>query len=287
MNSRRPYEQAPVGWRPAAAATPSGTVIYSIGDIHGSSELLRQILATIWDDSRARPARRRVLVFLGDYINRGSDSSVVVDMAMEPGLAGFEVVALKGNNEDLLLRFVAGDLSVGPNWLDYGGTETLASYGLSVVNAHGRDAAALEELRWRSDTMADYGVTSRLPQAPKPDLAQLERLRQDIVAILPRRHMDFLRSLRVAHQEGDYYFVHAGIRPGVPLDKQTDLDRMWIRQRFLESEQDHGVIIVHGHSIFTEPQLRPNRIGIDTGAYKSGVLTCLVLDGTDREFLQT
>jgi serine/threonine protein phosphatase 1 len=111
-------------------------------------------------------------------------------------------------------------------------------------------------------------------------------LRRKFAALLPRRHAEFFRSLRVAHRERDYYFVHAGIRPGVPLEAQTDMDRMWIRQRFLDSPRDHGVVVVHGHSAFAQPQVRHNRIGVDTGAYRSGVLTCLVLEGEVREFLQ-
>ena len=101
------------------------------------------------------------------------------------------------------------------------------------------------------------------------------------------RHLEFFRSLRVAYREGDYYFVHAGIRPGVPLEDQSDLDRMWIRQSFLDSEVDHGVVVVHGHSIAPVPEVRRNRIGIDTGAYRSRVLTCLVLEGSERAFVQT
>ncbi len=117
--------------------------------------------------------------------------------------------------------------------------------------------------------------------------ATLDRLRFDLADRLPAPHHAFFRSLRIAHREGGCYFVHAGILPGVPLEEQSDRDRMWIRDRFLDSTADHGVVVVHGHSITRGPEVRPNRIGIDTGAWRTGVLTCLVLDGDERAFLST
>lgn len=265
--------------------TPPDTVVYAIGDVHGSSGLLREILEGIRVDSEGRAARRRVLVFLGDYVNRGRDARAVVDLAIAPGLPEFEVVRLKGNNEDLVVRFLDGDLIVGAHWLDYGGIETMRHYGMEVSNPWARDPAELEALRWKSETMADYGVGSAAPLGGKANF--LARLRDEFESCLPPRHLQFFRSLGIAHREGDYYFVHAGIRPGVPLDAQRDLDCMWIRQSFLDSDADHGVVVVHGHSVVREPEVRPNRIGIDTGAYLSGVLTCLVLEGSERTFLQT
>ncbi|TAN54951.1 MAG: serine/threonine protein phosphatase [Betaproteobacteria bacterium] len=276
------HRACPAGTR-RPPSTPPDTVVYAIGDIHGSSALLRQILGDIRIDSRERAARRRVLVLLGDYVSRGADSRAVVELALDPGLPGFEVVALKGNNEDLLLRFLDGQLSVGAHWLDYGGAETMQHYGLRVVSPRSRDPAELEALRWRSESLPDYGVSTAAVQGV--DRTVLEDLRQRFAASLPPRHRDFFRSLRVAHREGDYYFVHAGIRPGVPLEEQTDADCMWIRQSFLESDADHGVVVVHGHSITRAPEVRHNRIGIDTGAYRSGVLTCLALQRTERKFL--
>ena len=285
MSLRWADYRPPAGSRRPQAATPPGTVVYAIGDIHSRSDLLRQILEGIRIDSRARQARRRVLVFLGDYINRGSDARAAIDLALEPGLAGFEVVALKGNNEDLLLRFLDGDLSVGVHWLDFGGSETVADYGVAVARRGGPGEAELEEMRWQAENLDDYGV--RVPGLEGQDVAALEALRRDFAAALAGPHMEFFRALRVAHREGGYYFVHAGVVPGVPLEAQPALDRMWIRKRFLDSPLDHGAVIVHGHSISAEPQVRHNRIGIDTGAYQSGVLTCLVLDGAERAFLQT
>ncbi|MDA8108804.1 MAG: hypothetical protein M0015_09275 [Betaproteobacteria bacterium] len=170
------------------------------------------------------------------------------------------------------------------HWLDYGGVETMSQYGMAVANSHKRDPAELDALRWRSETMADFGVSTGEPGGW--DRASLEQLRASFAASLPTRHLEFFRSLRLAHREGDYYFVHAGVRPGVPLEAQTDLDRMWIRQGFLGLGADHGAVVVHGHSIAASPEIRHNRIGIDTGAYASGVLTCLVLCGEEREFMQ-
>ncbi len=285
MSLRRVACEPASGARGPVPITPEDAVIYAIGDIHGSSDLLRKIIEGIRIDSRGRGAGRRVAVFLGDYVNRGSDSRAVVELALDPGLPGFEIVTLKGNNEDLLLRFLDGNLSVGAHWLDYGGVETMSHYGMAIANPHRREPAELEALRWQSESMPDYGVSTVEPQGP--DRAALEQLRRSFAAVLPRRHLEFFRSLRVAHREGDYYFVHAGIRPGVPLEGQTDLDRMWIRQSFLDSDADHGAVVVHGHSIAPAPEVRHNRIGIDTGAYRSGVLTCLVLDGAERAFLQT
>lgn len=264
--------------------TPPDTVVYAIGDIHGSDRLLREILEGIRIESRLRRTRRRVLVFLGDYVNRGRDGRAVVELALDPGLPGFEIVRLKGNNEDLVVRFLDGNLAVGAHWLDYGGVETLRHYGIAVPALRARDPSELEALRWTSETMADYGVGTVPPGAEEE--SSLEKLRREFQACLPPRHLEFFRSLRIAHREGDYYFVHAGIRPGVPLDEQTDADCMWIRQSFLESTADHGVVVVHGHSVVREPEVKANRIGIDTGAYLGGALTCLVLCGAERGFLQ-
>jgi serine/threonine protein phosphatase 1 len=267
------------------ARTPPGTVVYAVGDIHGSVALLEELIAGVRDDARVRRARRRVLVFLGDYINRGEDSPGAIERALDPGLPGFDVVALKGNNEDAALRFLDGDLAVGAHWFDFGGTETLRQYGVAPDRLEPPDPALVEELRWKSDALADYGMKLAVSKRP-PAATLVEDLRRRFARALPARHLGFLRTLAVAHREGDYYFVHAGIRPGIPVAAQSDMDRMWIRQRFLESDAEHGAVVVHGHSIARAPVVRRNRIGIDTGAYLSGVLSCLVLDGAERSFLQ-
>jgi serine/threonine protein phosphatase 1 len=237
--------------------TPPDTVIYAIGDIHGRLDLLIAIHDRIAADASQRAAQRKILVYLGDYVSRGDDCPGVVDRVREWLPAGFERITLKGNHEDLLLRFLGGDLDMGRHWFDYGGLEALAHYGVAIPDRQARDDASVALLRDR------------------------------FAAALPQAHLDFFRSLPVCYRAGDYYFVHGGVRPGVPLAEQNDHDRMWIRKAFLDSDADHGALVVHGHSICEQPVIRPNRIGIDTGAYRSGVLTCLVLEGTAREFLQT
>jgi serine/threonine protein phosphatase 1 len=243
----------PDGMSPPAARTPPGTVVYAIGDIHGCSDLLACIQRGIALDLRMRPAARRVVVYLGDYISRGPDTRRVLDQVIAWRPDGVEIVTLKGNHEQLLLRFLDGDLKAGGHWLAYGGLDAIAHYGIDA----------------------------------SPDPTALPQLRHQLAAALPEAHTRLLRGLALNHREGDYLFVHAGITPGVALDAQTDRDQVWIRERFLQSPLDHGAVVVHGHCISTEPQVRHNRIGIDTGAYQSGVLTCLVLDGGERAFLQT
>ncbi|MCX7173331.1 MAG: metallophosphoesterase [Proteobacteria bacterium] len=237
--------------------TPPDTVIYAVGDIHGRRDLLELITAQIVADAAQRTARRRILVFLGDYLDRGADSRRVIEMMLDPPPEGFERVTLKGNHEDLLLRYLAGELDAGQHWFNFDGQDTLADYGVEIPDPQARDDA------------------------------NMSLLRQRLEVALPQSHLDFFRSLQISYQAGGYYFVHGGVRPGVPLDQQGAHDCMWIRGSFLNSQAEHGAVVVHGHSICEQPELKHNRIGIDTGAYDSGVLTCLVLDGATRSFLQT
>ncbi|MBI5069613.1 MAG: serine/threonine protein phosphatase [Deltaproteobacteria bacterium] len=232
---------------------PEGAVVYAVGDVHGRIDLLEELLAGVVADAAWHPARRRVLVMLGDYVSRGLDSRGVVELLRRWEAPGFERVALRGNHEDLLLRYLDGDHAAGRHWFDYDGLEALAHYGVR----------------------------------PAPGRGSLEALRQGLRQALPEEHLAFFRSLPVSHGEGGYHFVHAGVCPGVPLPAQSRHDQMWIRRPFLESERDHGAVVVHGHSVTREPEVRPNRIGIDTGAYRTGVLTCLALEGSRRWFLQT
>lgn len=239
------------------AATPPNTAIYAVGDIHGRHDLLGTMNQRILEDARQRQATSRQIVYLGDYVSRGIDSRRVVDMVLAPPYAGFSKICLKGNHEDLLLRFLAGDFDAGRHWFDHDGLGTLAHYGVTI-----RDTDA------RNDS-------------------NMALLREQFAAALPAPHLDFFCSLQVSHHAGGYYFVHAGIRPGVPLPRQSAADCMWMREPFLSSDADHGAVIVHGHSISEQVVLRSNRIGIDTAAYRTGTLTCLVLDGVTRTVLQT
>ncbi|MGH6719642.1 MAG: metallophosphoesterase family protein [Alphaproteobacteria bacterium] len=229
--------------------------LYAIGDIHGRADLLAQLHARIRADAAAHPAARRILVYLGDYVDRGPDSQGVVETILAAPLDGFAVVGLRGNHEDLMLAFL-DDVAGAANWFFNGGLATLASYGVPSRTAAG---------------------------ASRPAHA----IQQEFRRALPARHLAFFRDLALSHREGDYVFVHAGIRPGVPLDDQDPLDLIWIRDAFLASREDHGFVVVHGHSIRPEPEDTGNRIGIDTGAYATGVLTCLVLQGGERHYLRT
>lgn len=237
--------------------TPAATVVYAIGDIHGRLDLLDSIHRQIIDDAARRAASRRQMVYLGDYVSRGPDSAGVVDRVREWLPEEFERITLKGNHEDLLLRFLDGEIDIGRHWFDYGGLETLAAYGVAIADPEARDDASVIALG------------------------------KDLAGRIPASHLEFFRTLQISHSAGDYFFVHGGVKPGVPLPEQSDRDCLWIRNTFLNSEADHGATVVHGHSISDQPEIRRNRIGIDTGAYRSDVLTCLVLDGESRTFLQT
>ena len=238
-----------------APSVPSGSVIYAIGDIHGESDKLDLLHAMIRADARTRKAERKVVIYLGDYIDRGPDSAGVIERLIAGDLLpGFEKVFLKGNHEEFLLHFVAtGDNSSG--WFHNGGLDTLKVYG---IEARGRSL-------WRPDS---------------------EALRVALIKNLPESHRYFLESLDLYHVEGDYLFVHAGIRPGRALKDQTAADMLWIRNRFLDSDEDHDYLVVHGHTPCSFPEIRPNRIGIDTGACYDGKLTALALEGEKRDFLQ-
>ncbi len=233
---------------------PAGTRVYAIGDIHGRLDLLEDIHRLILADCVDGPGHQ-VLVYLGDYIDRGQHSFGVVDALIHDPLPNFQIVHLKGNHEDFLLRFVETG-EQGENWLFNGGVTTFNSYRTSGAS------------------MADlYG--------------DMDNLRDALIEVLPPAHLAFYRRLAMTHSEGDYLFVHAGIRPGIPVSHQKDDDLIWIRGPFLHTDEDFGQVVVHGHTPEFEPVIRHNRIGVDTQAYRSGCLTCLVLEGEQRRFLQT
>lgn len=240
---------------PRQAALPADTRIYAVGDIHGRCDLLLDLLARIEADCASAPARRQI-VFLGDYIDRGPDSKGVLERLRQPMPADLEPVFLMGNHESAFLRLFSS-LETGPGWLIHGGLETLKSYGL--------------------------------PLAPgQPTAERLLTLQETLLERFPPDHRTWLESCRTFHESGDYYFVHAGIRPDVPLAGQSDQDRLWIRQGFVDWRGGHlEKMIVHGHTISREVELMPYRIGIDTGAYASGRLTALVLEDTTCRILQT
>ena len=232
---------------------PDGRRVYCIGDIHGRADLLQQLHNKILADASDYNGNKTI-IYLGDYIDRGEQSKQVIEILLTKPLPDSEPVYLLGNHEQAMLSFIEHP-ETAASWLSFGGKEALNSYGIPLAHIPGR---------------------RELPALA----AQLDNK-------LPDTHRDFLHNCAASWQCGSYYFVHAGILPGVPLDRQFLEDQLWIREEFLESKKDHGAIIVHGHTITPEPQLLPNRIGIDTGAFITGVLTCLVLEGKDQRVLQT
>ena len=242
--------------QPVPAQAPAGRRVYVVGDIHGRADILRQLQGMILADAAAHQNRQPVVVYLGDYIDRGLESCQVLDLLLDEPLPEFEEVRLLGNHEQAMLDFLE-DSGIGPAWLYYGGAATLYSYG---INAQAR---------------------------PPEGADRFDHLSDELVRLLPPRHLQLLRELALYHIEGDYLFVHAGIRPGLPIERQQREDLLYIRDEFLNFSDSHGRIVVHGHTITSSPDVRPNRIGIDTGAFATGRLTCLVLDGAERRFLQT
>ena len=231
---------------------PVGARAYAIGDVHGRLDLLRDLLEQIDADSRARPVEREFVVFLGDLIDRGPDSRGVLQLlqAIRSNLPN--PVFLMGNHEEMVLRVLGEDPERVWDWMSFGGYEFAQSYGVEV----GRLA-----------TLDSVGAARAIRAAvPADDLVFVE---------------GFVDSFRF----GDYLMVHAGIRPGVPLEQQKVADLRWIREEFLDSVVVHPFTVVHGHTISAEPEERANRIGIDTGAYASGVLTALCLEGTSRKYM--
>jgi len=239
------------GQSPAGAR---GHRAYVVGDIHGRVDLLEHLLAKIHADLQHRPARKTMLVFVGDLIDRGPSSAQVIERLRNYRREGVQPVFLLGNHEEVLLRILGGDASVVDSWLQFGGLQCLQSYGVSFARLRGRPAEEVVEI-----------VRSAVPQ----------------------EHVEFLETFIDSCRFGDYLFVHAGIRPGVEVDQQSQSDLRWIREPFLFDDSDHGFVVVHGHTIRDEVEERPNRIGIDTGAYRSGVLTALVIEGTDRWLIDT
>ncbi|MGE0665446.1 MAG: metallophosphoesterase family protein [Sphingomonadales bacterium] len=236
---------------------PEKTCVYAIGDIHGRRDLLDEVLPRIEAHAARYPEFRKVLITLGDYVDRGPDSKGVIDRLLAPP-AGFETVHLMGNHEDLMMRFLAQPADGGV-WFQNGGEATMASYGVPVEG-------------W--------------------DVDRARELRDLLAGALPPEHLSFLRGLEMQHVEGDYAFVHAGVKPGIPLRRQDPDDLMWIRDEFLRSTRDHGKVVVHGHSVAFKPEEfpsadRPSRIGIDTGAYATNQLTCLALVGAMRSWIHT
>ena len=241
---------------PAAPAVPDGTIVWAVGDIHGRLDLLQPLVEAIVADIHASVATRKVVVFLGDYIDRGPDSRGVLRLLSGlPAIQGVEWRFLKGNHEQAILGFL-DDPSAGPKWCEYGGDNALLSFGLRVPN-----------LTHRTEGWA--------------------RVAADLRHKLTARETAFLENLELSLIVGDYFFSHAGARPGVTLDRQSAEDLMWIRQPFLNSGTSFERVVVHGHTPTPRVHADHRRIGIDTKAYETGILTALRLQGCERSLLQS
>lgn len=252
-------------WRPAAderaalemwlgqAKAPDGLRLYAIGDVHGCDGLLAGAHGAIAEDLARHPAADHRIVHVGDYVDRGPDSAAAIERLARMRECDPRIVCLRGNHDELMAGFLDDPLGVGPTWLANGGGRTLADYGVA----------------------AGPFVTAR-------DLAELAA---ELAARLPDHHRRFLATLDLSARFGDFFFCHAGIRPGVALDRQDPDDLLWIRDPFLLDPSDHGVVVVHGHTPAPEPEVRPNRINIDTGAVFTGRLTAIAIEGTSYRFL--
>ncbi len=232
---------------------PAGLRIYAVGDIHGRLDLLNELLAQINSDIGLRPTARPVYVFLGDYIDRGPSSRETIDRLIEHG-ATHESVFLKGNHELIAIKCLS-DRGLFDQWLRLGGLETLVSYGVPA------------------ETLANG--------------KQIAELQSAFHSALPQTHFRFFRDLQNSFACGDFFFAHAGVKPNVELSRQKENDLLWIRGEFLSSKDDFGKIVVHGHTPTREIEVRPNRINIDTGAFATGRLTCLAIEGETLSVIDT
>lgn len=230
-----------------------GKRCYAIGDVHGRLDLLEQLITEIDAHNAERDPRETAIVLLGDLIDRGPDSRGVIDFVLNFQSRHARLFLISGNHEEMLLRALDGDVTTFQTWMANGGEATARSYGVTMDD--------LRDLDGRQMIGKLHGA-------------------------IPPTHLALLRSAADSIRFGDYLLVHAGIRPGVPLAEQTPADLRWIRRHFLESDIDHGLVVIHGHSTRSAIEARPNRIGIDTGAYRTGTLTAIWIEGTEHGFLR-
>jgi len=249
---KRRTKSTPVGR--TGFAVPEGQRVYAIGDIHGRDDLFGQLIDMIRADNAARSAAKVTLILLGDLVDRGPQSSEVVSRAISLKNEFDDSRLLIGNHEECFLAAMTGDVQRVRYFMRIGGEATVRSY-------------------WNADLPLDE--------------ATFEDVAERLPVMVPASHIEFLGSGEDVIQIGDYVFVHAGIRPGVALKSQVLSDLRWIRDDFIADGRDHGAMVIHGHTIQLDVDEQPNRIGIDTGAYKSGVLTAIVLEGCERRYLKT
>jgi serine/threonine protein phosphatase 1 len=234
---------------------PDGQVVYAVGDLHGMADLTKAMVDKILRDTKKFPDCEPRLIFLGDFVDKGDHSKEVISLLVElSARSDVQTTFIKGNHEDALLTFLAHP-SFGPQWVSYGGAQTLMSYGVTIPEIRSFEAAMWED------------VAHRFKEA------------------LPHEHIDFLESLPTSTKIGNYFFVHAGVRPNRSLEDQEDGDLMWIRRQFLDDKRNFSAIIVHGHSPDLEAYQDHRRIGIDTGAYATGKLSAVRLMGASRHIV--
>jgi serine/threonine protein phosphatase 1 len=244
----KPLKKTP--WR-KQRTVPPGLRVYVVGDVHGSADALRDVFSRIDADKPVWQVRRPVQIFLGDYVDRGPASCEVLDMLIARSRAD-ELLLLKGNHEAMLLEFMDNPSLLG-HWRQFGGLQTLISYGLKpTIN-------------------------------PTPE--EQKELAQQLAQRMPPGHHKFISAMPNHFSFGDFFFVHAGVRPGIPFKDQKEEDLLWIREDFLLYERDFEKIVVHGHTPVAEPDVRSNRINVDVGAYATGKLACLVIDGDTLAFI--
>ena len=232
------------------ASAPQGVRLYAVGDTHGCLQLARQLFAAIDRDIASNPPDHARVIMLGDYCDRGPDTSGLIDFLI--GEAGTrDMVFLLGNHDQRLRDFADGVDATPFNFFRFDGLETLQSYGLEA------------------DPDGEWLPASRA-----------------LSRALPASHRRFLAKLRLFHEEGDYFFAHAGVKPGVALEDQQAKDLIWIRHEFLQHQGDFGKVVVHGHTPWDRVDIQPNRINVDTGAYDSGILSCAVLEGNSVRVIQ-
>lgn len=239
---------------PIAGSMPAGKRVYAIGDVHGRLDLLNILLERIERDNEARPDADTCLLFLGDLVDRGPQSAQVIDRIIALKSARPNTRILTGNHEEMFLAALSGDLNALKVFTHVGGRETILSYGV---------------------TESDYRELG------------FEGLYEEFSRRVPKQHRAFIEAFEDVVVFGDYAFVHAGIRPNIPLEQQRTSDLRWIRKEFLEHTGSHAKIIVHGHTIFDAVQEYSSRISIDTGAYKSGKLSAMGFENEDRWILHT
>ncbi len=238
----------------SAPSIPPGERVYAIGDIHGRLDLLDALLEKIDADVAARKNADTRLIFLGDLVDRGPDSAGVIERAMELARSSDKVRFLMGNHEEMFLDALTGDIKKVRFFTRIGGQETILSYGMPYA-------------KYRN--------------------MEMDELAKKLSGLVPQEHRDFISAFEDYIVIGDYAFVHAGVRAGVPMEEQVSQDLRWIRGDFLRKDDIHEKMIIHGHTISEDVDERCGRIGIDTGAYDTGVLTAIGLEGSDRWYLQT